>query len=369
MKSSPLAAIAATALIALASSGCKHEAAHDVPVVDLTAATAETTDVNRLNVTDVVYTPLDTATAALLGGYCNIAGVAGDTIVLADIDNVWVFNLADGRLVSRLNHKGNGPGEYNWIERVFVDRPNSQLVIKGAGGGAHRYTFADSLVESYPVPRFYNRRFAIGSLNSGIYILDERKEGDVIRILDPNFNLTDSIPLPGYNLGYYAGIFEPSGERALISMADTVYEIKPSGLEKALITDRHGRFVTPEKEQEFYRMEAEERNNVQNSYIQFYSALLAEDCITLIAYLDNNAYLLVFDANDGTLLSRTLLDEENPGLKIDWRGVTLPAAPQYYADGRFYAIISEDYAVDADGQPNNGELNSGVISFRLERAE
>ena len=366
-KSLYFAAIA-TIVMAVGATGCKSSAAHDVTVVDLTAATSDTTAMSHVKITDVAYTPLDTATAALLNNYCNIVGVAGDTIILADNNNsVKLFSLSDGRMVGHLSHVGNGPGEYSWIETVYPDIANRQLVIKGARGAAHRYTFGDSLVESYPAPRFPNRRLAIGSLNTCIYLLEPTDKGDVIRVLDKNFSETDSILLPDYNLGYYAGIFWQDGDRALVSMADTVYEIKPDRLEKVLITDRHGRYLSPEKETESYRMSFDEQMNFQDSFIKFFSLIIGGDYILIPASFDKNSYLLIFDKNDGTLLARTILDENSIGLEAEWKGITLPVMPQFYADGRFYAIIGEDYAVGPNGELNDGNLNSGVVSFRLEK--
>lgn len=368
-KSLNFAAIAAI-IIAIGVTGCKSSANHDVTIVDFTAATSDTTAMSHLKITDVAYTPLDTATAALLNDYCNIVGVAGDTIILADdINSVKLFSLSDGRMVGNLSHVGNGPGEYSWIESVYPDMANRQLVIKGAGGAAHRYTVGDSLVESYPVPRFYNRRLAIGSLNTNIYIVEPTDEGDVIRVLDKNFSVTDSILLPGYNLGYYAGIFWQDGDRSLVSMADTVYEIKPDGLKKVLITDRHGRYISPEKEEESYRMSFDERMKFKDSFINLFSVITGGDYILIPVSFDRNTYLLIFDKNDGTLLARTILNENTPGLKAEWKGVTLPVMPQFYADGRFYAIIGEDNAIGPNGEPNNGDLNSGVVSFRMERGD
>ena len=221
-------------VLAILFTGCgKGADSNEVVTIDLASA-VEGEFVNHLKVTDVVYTPLDTAAAAMFSERGDIVGLAGDTIIIHDRndseDRLILFTLADGKMVGQINHVGSGPGEYRWIETVYIDRPARQVVINTADNVAHRYTLADEYIDSRKYDTKSTKRFSIGSLENGINMYEEVDGGFVIHQLDRNFDKVDSIKVDGYQLGYLSGLFERAGNHSIVTMVDTIYSITPGKL-------------------------------------------------------------------------------------------------------------------------------------------
>lgn len=366
-----LIALMLTAITSAALTSCSgNKRQADVVTVDLLKAIEEA-PVNRLEVYDVTYTPLDTTSLALLAPYTSIKGIKGDTIVIVNYTalskyRVSLFSLTDGRMTGNLDHEGNGPGEYRWIESVFVDPSANELIIKTPDRKAYRYSFADSLLETYTLPWISGRRLATGTLSTTINSHHETEYGDVIYQFDAGFNLVDSILLPGYNLVYHAGLFDQSGEMALVSMVDTIYEILPGKLEKRIIMNRGGKTITPEIEKNLEKIsDYNQRQAEVNKYVCLYGVTITDDFIIMNPSYREETYTTIFDRKNGELLYSEPMSVEAYGMPIEWNGVIFHTYNFFYYDGTFYCVIDEDEAVDAEGNPNNGDLNSGLLTFKL----
>lgn len=368
MKHLPLIACAVGAL--LCSCGSKNE--HPVTKIDLAGA-AEADNFCDVTFEDVTYTPLDTATAALFSDRANVVGVAGDTVIIHDMndsdDRLILFTLSDGKMVGQLSHVGNGPGEYRWIETVYIDRPAHELVINTADNIAHRYTFDDRFIRSirYDTPSM--QRLSIGSLEKGIYVYQMVDSGFIIHCLDRDFKQTDSIFVRDYKLGYQSGIFSNGGGLALISMVDTVYNITPGALDPIAIFSTDGRTITPEIEKKHDSMPWESRMAEEQNFIRKYW-VIPDDNYYLVAYqYQHTENIDLFRRDNGELVAHKTISwdvKEPQGLEVKWGEKTFHALPQYVQDGIWYVIINPEEAVGADGnEGESDELNAGILTFRI----
>lgn len=368
MKNLSLLACAVGALLC----ACGGKSEHPVTNIDLGAA-AESENFCDVAFEDVTYTPLDTATAALFSERGQIIGVAGDTVIIHDMtdtsDRLILFTLSDGKMVGQISHVGNGPGEYRWIETVFLDRPAHELVINTADNIAHRYTFDDRYLNSmrYDTPSM--QRLSIGSLEKGIYEYQMVDSGFIIHCLDRNFRQTDSIFVRDYQLGYQSGIFCNAGGLALISMVDTVYSITPGALEPIAILSTGGKTITPEIEKKLSSMPWENQRAEMQNYINKYW-VIPDDNYLLVPYQYHDAENIdIFRRDNGKHVAHKSMSwevEEPQGLEVKWGDNTFHALPMYVQDGIWYAIISPEEAVGADGREGSSdELNAGILTFRM----
>ncbi|MDE6265249.1 MAG: 6-bladed beta-propeller [Paramuribaculum sp.] len=367
----------AISALAILSTGCgKGADGNDVVTIDLASA-VEGEPVNHLKATDVVYTPLDTAAAAMFSELGNIVGLAGDTVIIHDMndseDRLILFTLADGKMVGQINHKGNGPGEYQWIEAVYIDRPAHEVVINTPYGVAHRYTMDDKYIDSkHYTPPYKSIRLSIGSLDDCINMYGEFDGGFFIHQYDRDFTKIDSIKVDGYKLGYRSGIFQTVGEYAILSMVDTLYSITPGKLEKFAIIDRKGKTITPEIEEEFNKMMRSDRESARNMQAQNITLdyiMIDNDYIIIPSFYNNANSYDIFRRSDGALLTHIPYswEEENKvGFEFEYSGAKMRVLPRFTQDGRWYAIIGEEQAVGPNGEPNDGDLNAAIVSFKLE---
>lgn len=367
----------ALGVLAILCAACgKGADGNNVVTVDL-ASTVEGEPVNKLKLTDVVYTPLDTAAAAMFSERGDIVALAGDTLIIHDRneneDRLIVFTLSDGKMIGQISHMGSGPGEYRWIETVYIDRPAHEVVINTADKIAHRYTLEDEYVGSVKYDTKSTNFFSTGSLEDGINMYEEVDGGFIIHQLNRNFDEVDSIKVDGYQLGYLSGLFGYAGSQSIVSMEDTIYSIAPGKLEKLIIIDRKGKTITPEIEVELTNIarsgDFEGLYARQNSYIST-DKVLADDNYIFIMSRYNESYSYdIFRLSDGALMTHlpfSYKDAASAGIEVDYSGAKMHVIPRFIKDGRLYAIVKEEEAVGLGGEPNDGNLNAGIVSFRLE---
>lgn len=356
-------------LLSLVSCGSKGEQ-QDVPVYDLDAAT-QAPRMEKLKVGDVRFTALDTVSNAMFGERATIEGVIGDTVVLRDhgdgIDRLLLFNLSNGKLLGEINHMGQGPGEYTWLDNVYIDRNAQEVVLNTPYPVAHRYTLSDSLVTTYRHNMPITKQLTKGSLEKGVNFYEENDDGFIIRQAKGDFIQTDSIVVNGYTLGYLSGEFAQFGDEGAITMVDTLYILKPGRLEKAAIFHRGGKTITPEIEKELNGMPVPDRLEKQSEYINLLGTIIPEGNLVMVAFsygADNATYMDFFRKDDGELLTHIPMhwgeDEDTQGMAVEYEGSTLYVRPMFAQDGRWYAIVPESQVPGADK-----DGNAAIISFTL----
>lgn len=338
------------------------------------AGASRTEQFNNLKIKDFKYVALDTVSKALLGESAMIQGIAGDTVIISDdLERVLLFTLSDGKLIREINHKGQGPGEYSWLDHIYVDRPAKEMVLNTPYNFAHRYTFSDSLVYTYNYDISSTMRLSTGSLSKGINMYEQRESGFVIHQLDKNFQQTDSIVIDGYKLGYRSGSFSNLGDEGIITIVDTLYTIKPGKLEKLAILDRNGKTITPEIEEELNQMirsDFEGMMKKQNEYINLLGWFASDnDKMEVIYQSEGTSFFDFFRMNDGKLLAHIQLTdncEDKKGLPVEYEGSTLYLNPIFCQDGIWYAVIPENATIEAEKDADNVICNAAIASFRLE---
>lgn len=338
------------------------------------AGASRTEQFNNLKIKDFKYVALDTVSKALLGERAMIQGIAGDTVIISDdLERVLLFTLSDGKLIREINHKGQGPGEYSWLDHIYVDRPAKEMVLNTPYNFAHRYTFSDSLVSTYNYDTPRTMHLSTGSLSKGINMYEQREAGFVIHQLDKNFQQTDSIVIDGYKLGYRSGSFSNLGDEGIITIVDTLYTIKPGKLEKLAILDRNGKTITPEIEEELDQMirsDFEGMMKKQNEYINLLGWFASDnDKMEVIYQSEGTSFFDFFRMNDGKLLAHIQLTDngaDKKGLPVEYEGSTLYLNPIFCQDGIWYAVIPENATIEAEKDADNVICNAAIASFRLE---
>ncbi len=362
-------AIIALASFICASCGSKGEK-EDVPVYDLSAA-INSPRIQDLKVEDIKFTTLDTVSNALFGYQAYIVDVIGDTLILRDSrdmaeDRLLLFTLPDGKLVGEINHKGQGPGEYRWLDNVYVDRGAKDVVLNSPDNVAYRYTLSDSLVSTYHHNIPTVKRLTKGSLDKGINFYEEDDNGFIIRQVNKDFVQTDSIRVEGYPLGYLSGEFINFGDEGAITMVDTLYLLKPGRLEKTAVLSRGGKTITPEIEKELSNMsDHEKRMEKQQEYISLSGNVIPEGDVVMINYYNGEAqYIDFYRRNDGKLLTHIPVlwsnRHEKAGMEVKYEDSLFYVRPQFARNGRWYAIIP-----DSDLAESDGDGNGAIISFTL----
>ena len=356
-------------LLSLASCGNKG-GQNDVPVYDLAAAT-QAPRMEKLKVGDVRFTALDTVSNAMFGERATIEGIIGDTLILRDygdgVDRILLFNLPNGKLLGEINHMGQGPGEYTWLDNVYIDRNAQEVVLNTPYPVAHRYTLSDSLVRTYRHNMPITKQLTKGSLEKGVNFYEENEDGFIIRQANKDFIQTDSIVVNGYTLGYLSGELAQFGDEGAITMVDTLYVLKPGRLEKAAILNRGGKTITPEIEKELKGMPIDDRREKQGEYINLLGTLIPEGNLVMVAFsygADEAVYMDFFRKDDGELLTHIPMhwgeDEATQGMAVEYEGSTLYVRPIFAQDGRWYAIVPESQVPGSDK-----DSNAAIISFTL----
>lgn len=346
----------------------------DVPVIDMEAL-VDVPAFMDIEIDDVIYTPLDTATDALLGDRPVISAIAGDTVIIREMglmgenSHLVLFSLSDGHFIRNISHCGQGPGEYTWIESVFVDRPSQQMVIRGAGGSASRYTLSDSLVEAYPSYNTRNTKFSAGSIARGINIPEVVDGNMLIHQLNSKTEPVDTLIVENYDPMYISMAYNTSGEEALMNVVDTMYTLLPGKMEPVAVLSRGGKALTPQVEKDVYLNQKDYKitKEKRSKYIEFNYFLSDGEHLMIYSAYGGNFFIDIFSRKTGAHLGRNIMSyaDENSGFAIEWKGVTFLIQNLFYvADGRFYALVSHEQTVDAEGNPAP-DGNLGVISFRL----
>lgn len=357
-----------TLIIPLLLAGCAGQSDKntDIPVIDLAAA-IEQEPVNELEFRDVRFTPLDTSAVALFSERSLIKGVKGDTIMIADdVNRLVLFSLADGKFINEINRKGNGPGEYSWIQCALLDDATAQITISDANGNhAILLTLNDSLISDTPYRKVSGTRLPAGDTRTCINIGEDTDEGYKIHQFDRFMNEIDSLTIAGFDMNYYGGeFFSSNGRTALLTnLSDTLLTLLPGRMEPFVVINRGGKEITPAVAE---KIMADYRSVSRGDYLDIYNSAWDDNHFyTLSAYQDN-FHLNMFDLPSGRMVYHRSLnprDEERNtvGFEVPFEGKTYHLRFLFVKDNRWYGIVSEEEALDDD----TDEGNCAIISFTL----
>ncbi len=91
------------------------------------------------------YVPLETTSQSLIGTIRKVE-VLDSTIFVMDNSGSIVSFSKDGRYISRLNRKGNGPQEYSNISDFYIDVDDRSVVILDSSGDVFKYDFNNNFL-------------------------------------------------------------------------------------------------------------------------------------------------------------------------------------------------------------------------------
>ena len=155
------------------------------------------------------YVPLETNDDVLLDRYAMIVSVSEKYILVKDLidrSNIYVFDR-NGKIISLINRRGNGPQEYTSISDVVFDEKNNEIFVfnnYGADGigyilvysltGEYKrklkypanfilkaYNFNDETILVYDIKNLYNDNY-----NKKPYMLLSKKDGSITFTLNIN---------------------------------------------------------------------------------------------------------------------------------------------------------------------------------------
>lgn len=132
---------------------------------------------------DVEYVPLETNDEFITQGHVL---VIGDQYILVknsiDDGDIFIFDRKTGRALKKINRKGQGGEEYNYISKIALDEDNSEIFVNSTGEKIFVYDLSGNFKRSlaYPEDTRYSDIFNYDNDNlicynaSGIY----RRKGE-----------------------------------------------------------------------------------------------------------------------------------------------------------------------------------------------
>jgi hypothetical protein len=78
--------------------------------------------------TDVDIIPLKTSSDCLMGNFCSMEILDSFIFVQDNLPNLYIFRN-DGKFLCQVGKKGEGPGEYSYINTFYIDKKKKQVAI------------------------------------------------------------------------------------------------------------------------------------------------------------------------------------------------------------------------------------------------
>lgn len=148
------------------------------------------------------------------------------------------------------------------------------------------------------------------------------------------------------------------GDEAVVSMADTLYALRPGRMEKLAILHRGGKTILPDVEREMNSIrDYDIVRKMQDEYIMLGYMYTDGDIAMVSDYYGDSTGLDFFRMSDGEHLGRFMIDWNNmaeSGIPIETDSRTVYARPSYASVGRWYAIVPDEETEDVS-----------VVSFGL----
>lgn len=370
MKTNSFTLAALTAAALLTASCAREKSASDVPVMDI-AASASTAPFSEVELTDVRITPLDTAREALFSGGQLRGVIDGNLIITArEPDAIFLFDEHTGRLNSVMSHKGQGPGEWSYLGAVFPDTVTNTIVTTSLDDRFGIRSLTDSLMAEGRTPRIASRRLMTGNPYEGYNtVLDTDTAMHIIQ-LTPDFAIADTLTVPDYRLGYYCGYFWNSSDRALLTVADTLYTLTPGKMTPMAVLNRGDKTITPAIEKKItdvMRQDFETGQAMWNDYINYLDISVIGDMLLVYSAnpgLIHNVNFNIYRLTDGAhLMHQVIVEEKQQGIPVEVNGMTLNLYNTTTApDGRVYAVLDEELA---EGLPGVEPDQCAVVSFSI----
>lgn len=370
MKYSLIAVAAFFGCVIASCSGSKDADSNKVPVFDM-AANISVEETPALDVKDFACTQLSGDEEEAFFRRANILDVVGDTMVLIEntpeISRLIMFNLKDGRYLGQINHRGQGPGEYNIIAGAFVDSNDGTVLIPNFNSPAvYKYALAtDSLVATIEREYVMTMIPPIGGTSSCINVAVPSPDGLEIVQYNAGYQRIDSVSIPGFQGGNFNMLWGNAGVNGVFMNADTVYALTPGAMNPLALLSQGDYALTNEKDRDItmkIMTSGESEIELLKPYIIVRDVQFTDGKMLLTSMHDGVKYSDLYDMTDGHLIYRHGYNELPKSSCIEvvnGNGVTVVIERLFAKGGKWYGIISE--SADAAA----ADSNSSIVCFSI----
>jgi hypothetical protein len=303
--------------------------------------------------------PLETLGGSLVGKIVDVKYFDEKIFILDLQSGVLVFD-SEGRFISKVGKKGDGPGEYKFASSIAIDKNNGLIYI-----ASYRKLLIFSknfqLVEEKTFPFFLNHlEFVKGSLmvfsdKNGVSSEKGYINSSVIYKFDQDIELKDSIQLRSVllkdkSVGAY--FFQ----HYISQINDEIYFYKPVLTNENILRDTLYKLeedrLTPYIKFNFDIPQSLDENGIMTTWI--YNVFTSSSYIILEYEKKDGRRMFFYDKkkNMGYNLNEGILDKE---------GVPVFLRPLDLENDTFYYIKSKEYR-DTSIEEKNPEI--GIVKFK-----
>lgn len=363
-------------LIAITSCHNSKKSSGEEPVTLSLSQNLDVKTSDPIKVEDLIYTVLSNDSQDAFFKKANIIDVVGDTVILLEdtpqVSRLIMYNITNGEYLGQMNHRGQGPGEYNTILGAFVDRAKQSVMLPDFNSSSvNVYSLVNDSLENI-INREYIPTVAepIGSIESGINVAVPNEDGLHIMQYDGNYVLSDSIHIPGFQAGNFSMLWANAGSNAMVAIVDTVYEILPGRLNQVAIVDRGNYSITPEVDEKIIRQiieSSEPDTEILKPYLLIRNIQYTDDKFLVTTMHDAKKYSDLYDMTTGNLIYRnTYSSLEKPSyIVIENADKKLLHVENLFAkNGTWYGIISEELLPEAEDLDIKN-TNCALVRFRF----
>ena len=370
--------ISITLFAAIGITSCKtsgSQSIEEAPVFDL-EGNVNVEVSNPISVRELTYTPLSDDVQEAFFKSANIIDVVGDTVLLFEDNNrasrLIMFNRKDGKYLGQINHQGQGPGEYTSILGAFVDGGTQTVMLPDFfSPKVNVYSLTtDSLVGTIYREYVQSGIEPIGNVESCINVAVPTEEGMKIMQYDRNYSLTDSIHLPGLEVGNFSTVWANAGTEGVFMGGDTIFALQPGILKPIAIADRGKFTITPEIDQKII-MEildsGESEIEILKPYMLIRNIRFTDNKMLLTTMHNAKKNSDLYDMSTGKLIYRNTYDAlEKPSSIVieDENHKPLQIESLFAKNGIWYALVSEDFVAES-ADTNSEDANCALVSFRF----
>ncbi len=314
--------------------------------IDLGASIGQTTDAIRLNdlfdITQVL--PLETTDDFLLSSI-NLIGNPEKVLIFNESDRLYYVDKATGKLLSKIDRKGNGPEEYTYIRIASADNDGNALVYDPDRKALLKYSPQGKLISSV-------KNDSIGSVSQladGNYAVSYGpliKSCPGIAIYDKDFNLLrqglTNDPLKSNFILMFNTMFENEGKCYFQDSPfnDTLFCVT-SEKDVPFLVLSSGDYKTPIDAYETYDVYKRDRGSyIMNKYGQF-----AGDRLFITFSYGEKKYHDVWDMKTSKLLYRSAIGKDGgvAGIPMEIEGTEVVVWPKLtYGDKVYVEVQAEE---------------------------
>ena len=245
-----------------------------------------------------------------------ILDIAGDTIFMLNNDfmptQILMFSIQTGKYLGKVNHQGEGQGEYRFIFGAFVDSRKQTVLIPDIDKPfVYEYSLiSDSLIKTYDRPGLRLRLQPIGNIKTGINLGEPKEEGLNILQCNSKFEVLDSLLLKGMQGTPFITIWAQSGVDGIIFEQDTLSIIDRKHLTPIVAVNLGKYRLKEEKARETYEglISSDEPDSEYlkrlHKYIIVKDFHFTDDKILVTSIYGDTNYSDLYNIHTGEILNR-----------------------------------------------------------------